>query len=120
MLSLCVARFACLLNHDHPQCMYLHVTEEMRIRECPDYRKGFCPKGELLSLRFPSRKKETYQNSSHAPSRARPRLQTQARPKSHVSRLSRRVLQKRQRLPLRTVRWLLFLFQTFLFSLVNR
>lgn len=29
----------------HMQCMYLHVTEEMRIRECPRYRKGFCPDG---------------------------------------------------------------------------
>lgn len=25
--------------------MYLHVTPDMRVRECPDYRKGFCPKG---------------------------------------------------------------------------
>lgn len=26
--------------------MYLHVTEDMRIRECPQYRKGFCRLGE--------------------------------------------------------------------------
>lgn len=31
------------------QCMYLHVTEEMRIRECPRYRKGFCPDGKSPS-----------------------------------------------------------------------
>lgn len=35
----------CRLFHDL-QCMYLHVTEDMRIRECPQYRKGFCRKGE--------------------------------------------------------------------------
>lgn len=27
------------------QCMYLHVTEDMRVRECPQYKKGFCRLG---------------------------------------------------------------------------
>lgn len=27
------------------ECMYLHVDERMRVLECMDYRRGFCPKG---------------------------------------------------------------------------
>lgn len=27
------------------ECMYLHVDERMRVLECMDFRRGFCPKG---------------------------------------------------------------------------
>ncbi|KAG0661065.1 RNA-binding component of cleavage and polyadenylation factor [Rhodotorula mucilaginosa] len=43
------AKYGFCSNGD--ECMYLHVTEEMRIRECPDYRKGFCPKGPDCKLK---------------------------------------------------------------------
>ncbi|GAA5995682.1 hypothetical protein JCM5350_006639 [Sporobolomyces pararoseus] len=43
------AKYGFCSNGD--ECMYLHVTEEMRIRECPNYRKGFCPKGPDCPLK---------------------------------------------------------------------
>ncbi|CAH7686152.1 hypothetical protein PPACK8108_LOCUS20766 [Phakopsora pachyrhizi] len=29
------------------ECMYLHVDERMRVLECMDFRRGFCPKGPI-------------------------------------------------------------------------
>ncbi|GAA5831944.1 hypothetical protein JCM3766R1_000166 [Sporobolomyces carnicolor] len=43
------AKYGFCSNGD--ECMYLHVTEDMRIRECPNYRKGFCPKGPECPLK---------------------------------------------------------------------
>lgn len=50
------AKYGFCSNGD--ECMYLHVTEDMRVRECPNYRKGFCPRGACARCRalppFPS------------------------------------------------------------------
>ncbi|BGP26711.1 cleavage and polyadenylation specificity factor subunit 4 [Rhodotorula toruloides] len=43
------AKYGFCSNGD--ECMYLHVTDEMRIRECPRYRKGFCPDGPDCKLK---------------------------------------------------------------------
>lgn len=78
--------------------MYLHVTDEMRIRECPRYRKGFCPDGaSLLALAAAPLTADLTRSSR------RPRLQAQARAESNVPGLPRRILRKGQGLPVRTV-----------------
>lgn len=38
------AKYGFCSNGD--ECMYLHVTEQMRKRECKDYKMGFCANGE--------------------------------------------------------------------------
>ncbi|ORY78020.1 hypothetical protein BCR35DRAFT_342403 [Leucosporidium creatinivorum] len=43
------AKYGFCSNGD--ECMYLHVTEDMRIRECPQYRKGFCRLGPECPLK---------------------------------------------------------------------
>ncbi|GAA5941371.1 uncharacterized protein JCM15063_006077 [Sporobolomyces koalae] len=43
------AKYGFCSNGD--ECMYLHVTEDMRVRECPRFRKGFCPQGPDCELK---------------------------------------------------------------------
>lgn len=75
--------------------MYLHVTENMRIRECPQYRKGFCRLGAFARPVLAVHQLTcTY----------RTRMPTEARPPCHVPRLPRRVLRQGPHMPLRPVR----------------
>jgi hypothetical protein len=68
--------------------MYLHVTEDMRIRDCPQYRKGFCRLGESTELRVGGRLADSVHRTG---------MSSKARPSSRVSGVPRRILYQRTR-----------------------
>lgn len=76
--------------------MYLHVTEDMRVRECPQYKKGFCRLGKhpLATATPLSRPAQPTDRAL----RNRPRMSAQARPPRCMSRLPRRLLRQRTHL----------------------